>query len=88
MRVQEIREALGRQPFRPFRIVLTDGGSFEVRHPELCMIGLGSMIIGLPPEHPTADQAIAYDRHVVVDWSHITRIEPERTPVTGNGAGG
>jgi hypothetical protein len=87
MRVQELRDILGRRPFRPFRVVLTDGAAFEVRHPDLCMIGVGSVVIGLPPASQPAGAEPVYERTVIVDWSHITCIEPEPAPVSGNGAG-
>jgi hypothetical protein len=67
-------------------VVLTDGATFEIRHPDLCMIGTGSVTIGLPPQSQPMDEPV-YERTVIVDWSHITRIEPEPAPVTGNGAG-
>jgi hypothetical protein len=85
MRLQELRDAIARSPFRQFRVFLTDGASFEVRHPEMCMAGHGAAIIGLQAPN---DPEPVFDRHVVVDLSHIVRIEPSAVPVTGNGAGG
>ena len=35
------------KPFVPFRMTLTECSSYEVRHPELCMVGRRSAIIGL-----------------------------------------
>jgi hypothetical protein len=34
MTLNQYRQALTRQPFRPFRIVLVDGRSFTIDHPE------------------------------------------------------
>ena len=34
MAPEEIVTALRRQPFVPFRMTLTEGGTYEVRHPE------------------------------------------------------
>ena len=38
MRPQDILELLRTKPFRPFRIRMSDGQHFEVRHPELAMV--------------------------------------------------
>ena len=48
MRPDDIRNFLNRRPFQPFRITLTDGRNYEVRHPELVMVGRSSIVIGLP----------------------------------------
>jgi hypothetical protein len=86
MRLQELREAVGRRPFVPFRVVMTDGANVEVRHPELCMLGEhGSAIIGVPSAGSTEP---LYNRHVIVDISHIVRLEPQPTSVSGNGSAG
>lgn len=68
----DIRSLLQARPFRPFRIVTTDGTIYEVLHPELVMLGLGSCIIGYPsPQMPWA-----YDRYDIVSLRHIIRLEP------------
>jgi hypothetical protein len=73
MRPDDIREFVVRQPFRPFRITLTDGRSYDVRHPELAMVGRSTMVIGIPaPDDPTP----VYDRFVTVSLMHIMQLEP------------
>ena len=50
---QDLAQALHRQPFKPFRLVLTDGERYEIRHPELFMLGKRSAVIGLvKPDDP------------------------------------
>ena len=34
MTLNQFRQALTKQPFRPFRIILADGRSFTIEHPE------------------------------------------------------
>ncbi|MGC1719806.1 MAG: hypothetical protein WA746_12535 [Isosphaeraceae bacterium] len=34
MTLDQFRQALTKQPFRPFRIILADGQSFTIEHPE------------------------------------------------------
>jgi hypothetical protein len=68
-----LRNFLDKRPFQPFRITLTDGRSYEVRHPELLMVGRSVVVIGLPaPEEPEP----LFDRFVTVSLIHIMQIEP------------
>ena len=56
MRQPALVEELTRRPFLPFRMVLTDGTGFDVRHPELCMVGEhGTAIVGVPSVQPPVD---------------------------------
>jgi len=72
MTQEDLHEHARRQPFVPFRVLLTTGLTFEVPHPELILVGRRSAVFGLPrnPEDKI------YDRTVVVDLFHIVSIEP------------
>jgi hypothetical protein len=73
MAPEELAHALRRRPFVPFRLTLTEGSSYDVRHPELCMAGRRSAVIGLAP---TDDPDLLFDRSVTVDVLHIVKLEP------------
>lgn len=73
---KDLRDLLKRQPFRPFRVTLTDGRSYEFRHPELALLGKSTVIIGFPA--PGEDEPI-YDRFKIVDLLHIMEAEPVDT---------
>ena len=73
MRPDDIRNFLNKRPFQPFRITLTDGRNYEVRHPELVMVGRSSIVIGLPA--PDESEPV-FDRFVTVSLIHIMQIEP------------
>ena len=76
MRPDDIREFLRRRPFQPFRLTLTDGRNYEVRHPDLAMVGRSTVAIGLPiPNDPDP----VYDRLVTVSLLHVMQIEPVET---------
>ena len=60
------------RPFVPFRVVLTEGTAYEVRHPEQIMMARDSAVIGLPSQ-PEQDY---FDTTVLVDLFHIVRLEP------------
>jgi hypothetical protein len=42
---QKIGKYLTAEPFRPFRIQLSSGRTFEIRHPEMVAVGKSSMFI-------------------------------------------
>lgn len=42
---QKIGSYLTAEPFRPFRIQLTSGRTFEIRHPEMVSVGRTTMTI-------------------------------------------
>jgi len=72
---EELRAVLRTQPFRPFRLVMTDGQSYDIRHPELMMVGRRSAIVGL-----TGDPGQTfYELPVQVDLLHVIRLEPLET---------
>jgi hypothetical protein len=77
MAPEELASALRRQPFMPFRITLTEGSTYDVRHPELCMAGRRSAVIGLSKDE---DPDLLFDRTVTVDLLHIVKLEPIDSP--------
>jgi hypothetical protein len=42
---EDLKVRIEHRPFVPFRIVLTEGTSYEVRHPELFMLGRRAAVI-------------------------------------------
>ena len=84
MNLQDMQDALHRRPFAPFRVFISDGATYNVRHPELCVPGCRSVFIGI-----TESPEPVYDRYAIVDLIHITRLEPLETPTNtpGNGQG-
>ncbi len=61
MTPEELYRMVHKLPFEPFRIHLTDGRVFDIRYPEINMVGVSYMIIGLPVPNdpdPVADQFI------------------------------
>ena len=68
---EELQAASRRQPFEPFRIVLTTGATYDIRHPDLIMVGRRSAIIGIVNE----PNGTVYDRTFKVDLLHVVGIE-------------
>lgn len=53
MNTRKITEYITAQPFRPFRIKMVSGLSFDIRHPEMIMVGVNSAkIYSTKPNDP------------------------------------
>jgi hypothetical protein len=77
MTFQELHSALRLRPFKPFRLYVSGGETFDVHHSELCMLGLTSVFIGFPSEKD--EDSLAYSRYTIIDLDHIIRLEPLET---------
>jgi hypothetical protein len=71
MTVQTFRDLLLSRPFRPFRIVMSSGQSYEIRHPEMAwltrtdlLVGVGESEEGVPAEFR------------ICSLLHVTTVEP------------
>jgi hypothetical protein len=81
----ELRDTLRHQPFGPFRIVLTDGASYEIRHPDLLWVGKRTAYVGLTGEPGQT----YFERSVKIDLLHIIRTEPiDTAPASGGNGNG
>jgi hypothetical protein len=87
MRKDDISRLLRQQPFQRFRVHLTDGMVYEIRHPDMAIVTPSTMFIGVPAPGQTDGTA----EHVeMVSLLHITRVEPVTTgaaPAPGGTAG-
>jgi hypothetical protein len=71
MRLDELRESLREHPFEPFRIHLTNGMAYEVRHPEMALLTRHSVhVVELTKSGKTTD------RVVKCDLIHVVALEP------------
>jgi hypothetical protein len=83
MRPDDILDLIRRQPFVPFRLRLSNGQSFDIRHPEVALVTRAGIVIGIPG---TSTDERYPDRYAVVAPIHINTIEP--LPVGSAPAGG
>ena len=65
MTADAIREALDREPFEPFRILVTNGQVYEVRNPHLIALMKSKVFIALPDS----------EKWAFVSYLHIAAIE-------------
>ena len=46
MTLQAVKEWLSQRPFKPFRLVMSSGQTYEVRHPETAFLTRTSLLVG------------------------------------------
>jgi hypothetical protein len=79
MSQHDVIEMLTKRPFQTFRIHVSDGTVYEIRHPEMMMVGRTRALIFFPPKDLPLP---ALDRYEAVALVHITHLEPiETSPV-------
>ncbi len=71
MSFKELHERLRHRPFEPFRIVLSSGDAYEVRHPEMAMLVKGGIYVAEPDAKGEPPEVAAR-----CSLLHITAIEP------------
>ena len=78
MTQEELQEAVHRQPFLPFRVVLTTGETFDIRHPGP---DYGGAAIRHSRYHQRPDRD-GFDRTFQVDLFHIVGVQdlPVQSP--------
>ena len=71
MTVQSFRELLSQRPFKPFRLVMSSGQSYEVRHPETALLTRESILVGIDD----SDDGVPAE-FKICSLLHVTAIEP------------
>ncbi len=79
MRPADVLEYVQKRPFEPFRITLTDGRTYDVRHPELAMVGRSSVVVGVPAP---GDPQPVYDRALTISLLHVMQLERLESPAS------
>jgi hypothetical protein len=82
MRAADVLEYLRQSPFVPFRIHVTDGTIYDIRHPELVKVGMTKADIFFPKDD--TPHAVVLRRESVA-LVHMVRIEPtEKAGLAGS----
>ena len=71
MTVQTFRDLLSQRPFQPFRLVMSSGQSYEVRHPEMAMLTRTSILVGIDE----SDDGVPAE-FKICSLLHVTAVEP------------
>lgn len=87
MRLEDIRRLTRAVPFRPFRVFLSIGEQYDIRHPDMIMPTLGAMHISAPAPGVPVDVGGSIR---IVSLDHIAKIEhlPPAAAPTTNGPPG
>lgn len=71
MTVQTFRELFSRRPFRPFRLVMSSGRTYDVRHPEMALLTRTDIVVGID----VADDGVPAE-FKICSLLHVAAIEP------------
>ncbi len=74
---QTFRDLLAQQPFRPFRIIMSSGKSYEVRHPEMAWLTRTDINVGAGEIDENAPV-----EHYICSLLHVASVEPLNTTPT------
>lgn len=71
MTLQTFRELLARRPFKPFRLIMSSGESYEVRHPEMALLTRTDLLVGTE----VAEDGIPAE-FKICSLLHVATVEP------------
>lgn len=71
MTLQTFRELLHQRPFHPFRLVMSSGQTYEVRHPEMALLTRTDLLVGTN----VANDGVPAEFRIC-SLLHVTAIEP------------
>ncbi len=72
MRREELLRLLRDQPFRPFRLRLSNGMVYEVRHPDMAIVTPSAIYVGVPSPGATVQAA---EDIVIASLLHVVQLE-------------
>lgn len=78
MTVQTFRNLLSERPFKPFRLIMSSGQSYEVRHPEMALITKSDILVGVDIE----DDGVPAEFRIC-SMLHVTAAEPIESSSNG-----
>lgn len=75
MRPEELLRLLRHRPFTPLRLHMTDGQTYDIRHPDNVIVSRSYANIGMAPDPATG----VLDRVEYCPLLHIVRVEELQT---------
>ena len=81
MRPDDALQLLRARPFQPFRISLSDGQQYDVRHPDIAIVSRSTGLLGIPGPRGSDGPV---ERVVTCALVHITRMEVLNGAATGS----
>ncbi len=71
MTLPTFRDLLSQKPFKPFRLVMSSGETYDVRHPEMAWLTRTSILVGMD----IPDDGIPAE-FKICSLLHVTAVEP------------
>lgn len=81
MNAPELKSHLKKQPFVPLRIHMSDGRTFDIRHPEMAWVTVHTVHVGRDGDETEGIPS----RVEYLSLRHIVSVEPLETHVPGEG---
>ena len=78
MTVQTFRDLLKQQPFQPFRLVISSGQTYEVRHSEMAFLTRTDMLVGIDQTRKGVPASFK-----ICPLSQVAAVEPLSSTTTG-----
>jgi hypothetical protein len=69
-----VSDLLRQRPFKPFRVVMSSGEAYEVRHPEMASVTKNDLFVGID----AADDGLPADARICPLF-HVATLEPLAT---------
>ena len=79
MTVQTFRELLAARPFKPFRLVMSSGQTYDVRHPEMAFLTRSDLLVGIDE----AEDGVPAE-FKICSLLHVSAIEPINSASPGS----
>jgi hypothetical protein len=85
MTADDLYDYLDKRPFEPFQIQVSDGTLYHIKHPELVMVGVGSISVGVPAvgPPPTGPKRPVYQRVITISLQHVVKLLPAEAKEAG-----
>lgn len=78
MNLQTFKELLTQRPFKPFRLLMSSGQTYDVRHPEMAMLTRSDILVGIDETDDGVPAAFK-----ICSLLHVTSVEPLRAAKNG-----
>jgi hypothetical protein len=79
MTVQTFQELLSKRSFEPFRLVMSSGQTYDVRHPEMAFLTKTDILVGIGD----TDEGVPAS-FKICSLLHVTSIEPLKSRRNGS----
>jgi hypothetical protein len=79
----DIQERLKEKPFVPFRVIMSSGQYYDIKHPDLVLVGKRHLFVGTASD----DNPTMFDKSSLLSILHVAALEalPVQASSSNNG---